>query len=167
MESLYMMREIHAGRDTWNERKSLDIFDWIAGSGFADKYERFRACLREVLVRQDGISLTEAQGVVKQAFWSYLAQGLTRKWQNHYAQNDSGLYSELRVLARRIPGLRSARNKIRSFLTGKDNEISLSLEALLCPSCQYHGDFMPIYRAITIPRPGIDGRIADSPNGNQ
>jgi hypothetical protein len=78
-----------------------------------------------------------------------LAKVLTTKWQARYAQDKSGLRTGLRKLARRIPGVPSTWETVRSFLPGEHNKISL--QALLRPSSPYHADFMPIYRAITIP----------------
>lgn len=144
LDCLYLVRQAH------DQRYLLpDMYDWVTSPDWLPSYQIFRDCLAEELARQDGICMDEAEEVVKQAFWSYLAKGMMTRWQSRYAQNGSGLYSELRGLARRIPGLRSTWHKVRSFLPGEDNQ--MSLQALLRPSSPYHADFMPIYRAVVSP----------------
>ncbi len=149
LDRLFVVRQIH-------EQRYLmpDIFDWLTSPQWLYSYKIFADRLADELAKQDNVPIAEAREVIKQAFWSYLANGMMRKWQGHYAQNGSGLYSELRGLARRIPGLRSTWQKVCSFLPGEDNK--MSLEALLRPSSPYHDDFMPIYRAITTPVPELN-----------
>jgi glycosyltransferase domain-containing protein len=128
-----------------------DIFGWMTSLDWLPSYEVFRDYLAEELARQDGISVDAAQEVVKQAFWSYLANGLINKWKGRYAQNGSGPRSHARATARRIPALRWTWRNVRSFFPGEDNR--MSLQALLRPSSPYHSDFMPVYRAVTTPTP--------------
>ena len=148
LNQLYMVKEIHSGMDSWQTAgRRVDRFDWVTGNDFASKYYTFRECLAEELARQDGIALDEARLVVKQAFWSYLAQVLTKKLHGEYPQRNSDLSSHSRQMARRSPVIRKAWHKVRSFLPGEYN--AMSLPALLRPTSRYHSDFMPIYRAIT------------------
>lgn len=144
LKCFYLVRQDHDKRYL-----SPDLYDWITNSRWQSSYKIFQDCLTEELSKQESIVLDEAKEVVKQGFWAYLGNAMVKKWQSRYAQNGSGLYSELRGLARRIPGLRSAWHKARSFMPGRNHE--MSLEALLRPSSPYHDDFMPIYRALTSP----------------
>jgi len=144
LECLYLIRQAH------DQRYLLpDVYDWITSPDWLPSYRIFCDCLVGELARQDGISIAEAQEVVKQAFWSYLGQGLVRKWQARYAQDGRGLASRWRELAKRVPGVRKAWHTIRSFPTSRGNEISL--ERLRNPSSPYHADFISIYRAVTTP----------------
>ena len=144
LDRLFVLRQIH-------EQRYLmpDIYDWLTSPQWLYSYKIFADRLADELAKQDNVPIAEAREVVKQAFWSYLANGMTKKWESRYTQNGSRFYSELRVLARRIPGLRSTWHKVRSFLPGEDNQ--MSLQALLRPSSPYHADFMPIYRAVMNP----------------
>ena len=142
LDCFYLVRQTHP------QRYDLpDVYDWIASPDWLPSYEIFCDCLTAELARQDGISLGDAREVVKQAFWSYLAQGMMLGWQERYGQDGSMLYSRWREVARHVPGLRKAWHGLRSFLPGVDNQ--MSLQALLRPSSPYHADFMPVYRAIT------------------
>lgn len=142
LDRLSLVRHIH-------DRRYLlpDPYDWITGTNWPPSYQIFRDCLAADLARRDGLSVEEAREIVKRAFWSYLAPGLMRTWQARYAQNGRGLPSRWRELAKRVPGLRNAWHMILSSLPRRDDE--MSLERLLNPSSPYHGDFMPVYRAIT------------------
>lgn len=144
LDCLYLVRQDH-------ERRYLlpDVYDWVTSHDWLPSYETFRDCLTVELTRQDGISVDEAREVVKQAFWLYLAKGLTHKWQVRYVTDGPGFPRLLRDLARRVPGLRPMWHKFRSVAVGERHEMSLS--ALLHPSSPHHGDFMPIYRTITTP----------------
>jgi hypothetical protein len=137
-----------------------DVFDWVTSKEWLSSYEIFRECLSEDLARQDGISLEEAREVVKQAFWSYLAVALNRKWQARYGSDKGGPRAWLRRTARAAPVLHQAKRVFRSFLQGDDNQ--MSLPALLRRSSPYHADFMPIYRAITTQPVSLVGSVASS-----
>jgi len=139
LDCLYLVRQEHPA-----QFRHSDLLDWITGSNWPSSYQAFRNSLAEELVRQDGISLEEAYDVVKQAFWSYLANGLTNRRPGPYGQNGTGIGSGLRQFARSIPGVRRLWRRVRSL---RQNECDLS--SLLRPSSPYHTDFMPIYRAIT------------------
>lgn len=148
LDCLYLVRQAH---DRMYSRSGLsDVYDWITNPDWLLSYQIFRDCLAGELARQDGISVEEAREVVKQAFWSCLAQSLTKKWHGRYTPN-----SRLREAARRVPGLRRIWRKVRSFIPGKENEMTLS--ALLRSSSPYHADFVPIYWAITTPPAELPG----------
>ncbi len=141
LDCLYLVRQIHNRRAF-----HLDIWDQLTSPTWFRSHGIFRECLAEALSRQEGVAVEEAREVVKKAFWSFLAQGIMRKWQARYSKDRLGLHSRLRKVGRRFPGLRNAWHMTRSFLPGENNE--MSLPALLRPSSPYHADFMPIYRAI-------------------
>ena len=122
-------------------------FDWLTSPDWLPSYQIFRDRLTEELARQDSISVEEAGEVVKEAFWSYLATSLNRKWQDRYAPANGSPRSWLRRTARATPGLHRAWRGVRSFLPGDDNRMSVA--AMLRGSSPYHADFMPIYHAIT------------------
>jgi glycosyltransferase domain-containing protein len=155
LNRLFVVRQIHTQRYL-----NPDLFDWITGPGWHSSFQVFRDCLAEEITRQDGISIHEAEQVVKQALWSYLARSLNLKFQGRYARAKGGLPSRLRRTASAVPGLRRAWHGFRSFLPGNNN--GLSLPALLRRSSPYHADFMPIYRAITTGPNPLDGSIASS-----
>lgn len=155
LDALYLIRQVHGDSTSASAVRQLDLFDWVTVPNWAGQYQLFCECLAEELVRQDGISLQEGREVVKRAFWSYLARVLMKKWQVRYEQDGSGFLSRLRAMARRIPALRGAWHKVRSFLPGEGKE--MSLPRLLRPSSLSHADFMPIYNAITTP-PGLNRR---------
>jgi hypothetical protein len=146
MKCLYLIRQAH-------DRRYLlpDVYDWVTSPNWLPSYQVFRDRLADELEQQDRIPLCEAREVVKQAFWSYLTRGLMKHWDWRYGKRRGKSASSWRETARRIPGLRSAWHKARSFLPRRDHE--LSLEALLRSSSPYHEDFMPIYRTITTPAP--------------
>lgn len=147
LDGLYMMRERHAGIDSWEENhQDCDLFDWVTSASFSSASAKFCACLGDALARQDGLSPSEARAVVKQAFWAGLANGLSRKWQARYGQNGVPGGGRLREAARRIPGVRGAYRAVRSRLLGRERTISL--EALLHRSSRYYADFMPMYHAV-------------------
>lgn len=141
LDYLYLVRQGH------DQRYLLpDPFDWISSPNWLPSYQVFCDCLAEELVRQDGISLDEARAVVKQAFWAYLAKGLTKKWQDRYGQAGAGIRDRLRQTARAIPGARRVWSGLRSAVRGQGEML---LPMLLNPRSPYHDDFMPIYRAVT------------------
>jgi glycosyltransferase domain-containing protein len=143
LQGLYMARQAYPIQREYTP----SIVDWITDPDWASQYARFRDCLAEELARQDGISLDEAREVVEQAFWSYLALGLMKRFPAHYVQDGSGLRHRLRGAARRLPVIRQAWYHVRSFFPSGENKMSLPV--LLRPASPYHADFMPIYRAIT------------------
>jgi hypothetical protein len=82
LDCLYLIRQAH------DERLFVpDAYDWITSPDWLPSYQIFCDCLMEELAQQDGISVDEAPGEVKGAFWSYLARALTGKWEQRYAPN--------------------------------------------------------------------------------
>lgn len=154
LDGLYLMRERHAGVDSWEEPTNrVDTFGWVTSPSFSSAYDAFSACLSGAIVEQERLSLMEAREAVKRAFWAALGATLSRKWQVYYGHNGVSGRRRWRDAARRVPGLRRAWRAVRALMPGADRAIAL--EALLRPSSRYAEDFMPIYRAITTP--WVDG----------
>lgn len=149
LDCLYLVRQDH------DQRHFLpDAYDWIMSPDWLPSYQIFSNCLAEELSQRDGITLEQAREVVKQAFWSYLNRGLMKHWRWRYGKNSTSSGYSWRDLARAVPGLRGGWRKVRSLLPG--NNDPFSLEAMMRPSSPYHEDFIPIYRAITTPPPGLN-----------
>lgn len=145
LDCLYLAFQHHEQRT-----RHPDLFDCITNPAWASSYHIFRDCVAEELVRQDGISMEEAQELVKRGCWLVLGHALTKKWEGRYGQkNAENGSSPLREAARRVPGLKRAWRTVRSVIS--DNKAEISLEALLSPSSPYHADFMQIYRAVSNP----------------
>ena len=147
LDMLYMVRQAHGQQTSTNDREHQTIFDWIASPMWSGQYQNFQECLSLAIAQQDNISADQARSIVKRAFWSFTAIHLKSKWASTYRDESPGVHQGLRQIAARIPGLRTARRQLRSFLSGEENEATLP--ALLRPGSKHHSDFLPIYRAIT------------------
>lgn len=162
MDRLYLLKQTHRGadawrdyllteslcqRDDWNEqRAAMDPFEWIIDQQFAEKYEAFRECLAAALTEAEGIILSQAREVIKEAFWPYLARLLTQKWQARQQRHRWGWSEGVREAARSLPGLRTTWRAVRQM--APHGRRALSLPALLRASSPYHADFLPIHRAV-------------------
>lgn len=142
LDCFYLARQDHARRYLL-----ADVYDWVTSPDWLSSYLIFRDQLAEALAQRDAISINEAKEVVKRAFWSYLARGLTHKWRVRYEKEGARARPYWREIARRVPGLPNMWHKFRSATSGRGSE--MSLPALLHPSSPYHADFMPIYRAVS------------------
>jgi len=152
LDRLYMLREAHAGMDSWNDQKgkTWSCLDWLVDETFMSRfgtYQGFRDCLAQALAQQDGLGLDEAQQVVKQAFWSLFTKEIVQEVQSRAGRHGAAFGPRLHEIARHIPGLRRTWRAVRSVMPGQDTAISL--DALRRSSSRYHEAFMPIYRAIT------------------
>ena len=139
-------------RQSFQQRASLpDPHDEITGLEWSASYHAFREQLTQALVRQDRITVAEAQEVIKQAFWAYLAKWMGRVWQVRYARRKAGIVLQARTALRErlrvVPWLRWTWRMVTSHLPGEAH--AMSLFALLRPSSPYHRDFLPIYQTIT------------------
>lgn len=147
LPSLYMMREVHSGADSWNanDGRKRDFFDWVVGPDIHAYYPKFRDRLAEALQQVDNITPSAARAVVKRALWVYLSNALQAKYAQHFAVsqplNDRRW---MRNILKSIPGVLCTRNIIQLFYL---NRVSLPL--LLSRNSPYHHDFMPIYRVVT------------------
>lgn len=156
MDRLYLVKEAHAGTDAWwawlrrveqaGRALAPDVFDWVTEESFPSKYAAFRDCLAGALSQQDGIAFDQAQGLVKEACWSYVANVLAKKRPRREEAQRRTLRARVRAAARQVPAARSAWRMVQSWLSRYDQ---MCLPALLRHSSPYHDDFMPIYQALT------------------
>lgn len=144
LDCLYLVR---FGHDSIYSQ--VYVYDWFTSPdwfpGFKDLHDR---AIGE-LIRQDGIGTEAAEEVFKQAISPYLGRLFSRLLPQSPQPYRQGVLARLKDTAVRIPGLQAAYNKIIPRLRAPD-EANL-LPSLLKPSSLYHEDFMPIYRAITVP----------------
>lgn len=149
LTGLYMLRQAHSGSGS---SSNPDTLEWLADVSWPDQYERFRDCLAEALIDQDGVTLDEARSGAKSAFWTYLAQRLASQRQI-LGSRAASVRLPRRVL-RRVPGLRRGWRATRRALVlrraghasgAKASELSLS--SLLSGTSPYSDDFLPMYRA--------------------
>jgi glycosyltransferase domain-containing protein len=139
LDCLYLVRQMHTQRNLLP-----DTYDWITSSEWYSSYLVFRDSLAETLALQDNISLEKAEKAVKQAFWSYLAMGVS--YQPDFRRD---FYNRYRQVAGIIPGARRIWQLLRSLRSKQ--HFKLSLRELLKSSSPYHADFMPVYKALTTP----------------
>ena len=139
LDCLYLVRQIHAQRYLLP-----DVYDWITSPEWYSSYLVFRDSLAETLALQDNISIEKAEKAVKQAFWPYLATGLSQ--QPDFRRD---FCNRWRQVAGTIPGARCMWQLLRSLRSKQ--HFKLSLRELLRSSSPYHADFMPVYKALTTP----------------
>lgn len=134
LNCLYLVRQSHD-----KQNKYVDSYDWITDPEWSHYFQAFRECLTNEIVRQDQVSIEEAQDAFKKAFWFFLSRYIP---EGHRVYNRS----KSRDWIRGIPGSRRAWDMLRSWksITHK----GLHLNALLRKSSKYHEDFNPVYRAV-------------------
>lgn len=142
LDCLYLIRHVHAGR-----YQHLDIYDWITSPDWHESYELFLDSVSAALVRNGGVDLDSARDAVKQGFWNYLSNVLHQRWNSRYPEKSWSMRSRIKGVAKALPLLKSGWHQARSFIPGRENE--LSLQALLRKSSRFHSDFMPIYKNVT------------------
>ncbi|GEM_PF-1671644 len=147
LELLYMLRERHAGMNSWEVGAArVDTFDWFTSNSFSQAYPAFRECLAQPLSEQDGLSLDEARLHIKRVFWRYFGNRLIRFWTQRYATQQPAARQRLRRMLTQVPGARQAWRAMRDSLPGR----RFSLQALRHPASPFHRDFAPIYEAIYV-----------------
>lgn len=147
LDGLYMVRQGHEDMTSVKEGRRHDVFDWVTDPGWLGQYQRFRDCLAEGLMQQDGIRREQAQKVVKESFWWYLAHQLGEKFdRQRKRQRGTLMLQRLRDAARWVPGLRHTWRMAQAWLPGKRHH--LSLPALLRAGSRFHREFTPVYRAM-------------------
>jgi len=146
LDCLYLVRNAHAGM-----YRQMNLYEWVTDPDWWPSYQVFRDRVVDGLMRQDGLTHEEASRVVTEAFWPYLAQGLTRSWQRYRTRPEAAPQAAIRfrALAAQMPGVRQAWRRLRAAVQRWRDE--LSLPALLHPSSPYHDDFMQIYHAVQTP----------------
>ncbi len=148
LDRLYMLREVHSGMDTWNlTGKKFSRLSWITEPDFSSKYQQFHHALSGELARQDRIGLEEAEDLVKQAFWLYLANAVLKGWGRRSGRGQAAFGRRLRQAAQDFPILRGAWLRVRRFIPGMEPE--LSLQALRRSTDRHHADFERIEEAVT------------------
>lgn len=165
---LYMVRHIHSQRTAVMEGPR-DIFDWVTNPSWPGQYEHFRNYLAEALAQEDSIGLEEAQTKVKQAFWVYLADGLSINSPARYLESrEPPMRERVRQKLQHVPGLRFTWRAIKSAIPAIKSAIprprlrdEISLPALLSAASPYYADFQPVYRAITVPPAGFGEVTSD------
>jgi len=140
LDGLFMVRQGFVAK----EYEFTDAFDWVATPGWGEQYERFRDCLAQELNEQAGLEINEGRKVIKEVFVQYLTAVLKPPPATNATQGGT-----FRSAISAIPGVRPAVRALRSL--DRSRRTDISLPALLNPSSPYHGDFMPIYTAITEP----------------
>ena len=151
LDCLYLLRQHHY------RRYGIflpDSYDWVTSPEWLSSYHVFRDQLAQEIALQDGISVDEAQEVVKLALWSYLANQLATSSHGRGGGTNPPPPSFLRRVARAIPGVPQAWQLLRSFNANGDGRFTLP--ALMRSSSPYHDDFMSVYRAVTTPSYMLD-----------
>jgi len=124
LNCFYLVRQTHDRR-----YRLPDLYDWVTGPNWHPSYQVFFETCSKELAEKDGISEEEAQEVVKQAFWSYLKNGLSRKFINSYGQGKvkslkDTIKDKLRqnpiIRERLLPLLRSSRPEVLSLRKDPD-----------------------------------------------
>jgi hypothetical protein len=140
LDGLYMARQNFAAK----EYEVLDVFDWIATSGWGEQYERFRDCLARELNEVEGLEVNEARRIIKEIFVDYLLAVMKPPPKAAAVPENN-----LRAVIKSIPGARPAVRALRSL--DRSRRSAINLPALLDQSSPYHAEFMPVYCAITSP----------------
>ena len=148
LDGLYLVRHVH---DEIVRQPS--VYEWLTSPDWFPSFEVYREHLIEELKRQDGLSADEAAQVITQAFLPYLAEGLAVSWIKYRGAQSSRANGSATALfrqaARRIPGLRRLKQRVRAMRALRSRD-AWGLPALLNPGSPYHEDFLPVYRAITV-----------------
>lgn len=161
VDGLYLVRQLHGGI-----LRHPHVYDWLTDPSWFSSYEIFRDRVVDELMRQDGLTMERAQMAVREGFWPYLAHCVASDWQKDRAGRAPRPPSQLRALARRLPGARHAVRWVRARWQRRRD--GFSCPALLDPRSPYHEDFTPIYQLITsAPRGTLGGgavqdRLADA-----
>ncbi len=138
LDCLYLLRTEHDLRFS-----PVDRMDWVAGSDWARSYGIFRDVLADAVAQEDGLSRDESREIVKQAFWPYLSQTLSKG----FPVANPKPVERFKQIFRAAPGAMTAWRSMRPFLPGGRGQ--LTLNSLMRPASPYHQDFMPIYQVIT------------------
>ena len=142
LDCLYLVRVGHTGIYF-----NVDEYDWVTNQDWFAGYKNLHDRAVVELTRQDNIDDKEAEEVFKASFWPFLGWMISRTQQPPPKMR----FSKLRLVAGKIPGLRTAYLKTVYRLISNEQQINL-LPLLLKPDSPYHRDFMPIYSAITAPK---------------
>jgi glycosyltransferase domain-containing protein len=148
IDCLYLVRQTHE-----NQYALPDMYDWMTEDDWLQSYRIFHDTLAGVLIKKDGLSLSEAAEVIKRAFWGYLSPSFRKKYLTKYQTVDCepARHSFVKELMKRAPGM----SALIAFL--KKNKLilsgipELSILGLCDVKSAYHADFMPIYDTLVGP----------------
>lgn len=143
IDGLYLVRHVH------DRRYCLpDMFDWLTDKNWHSSYKVFDRVLAEEISLNDGIPISEAHQILKQAFWSYLGKHMKLNWQQCYVDEDS-FKSKLKKLPMVdnffLPIFRTIKKLRYAYFPSR----TITLEGILKPTHSYYKDFMPVYKSIT------------------
>ncbi len=146
LDCLYLMRFFHQG--IYSQIKAQD---WLNSPDWSPGFKNLRDRLIDELIQQDGISKKEAEKVFKQAFQPFLDRVNLQAYQSSKGKSKGGALSFLvKKIDQQLPGFKKTCVRISTYLDER-KKINL-LPSLLKPTSPYYQDFLPIYRAITIPK---------------
>ncbi len=143
--ALPILSLVHQTHDT--SYRFPHVFDWLTNPAWSASYQRFQSRLIEELGRQDDMAPGEAEAVVRDVFWPFIAGQVTRAWRD--GLRSPRKRSWLRQWAKRIPGARSGWGAMRAQADRLRDE--LSLPSLLSAPSPYYADFLPVYQMVTSP----------------
>lgn len=133
-----------------NKQPGVNAFDRLTRWDWSKQIGGMVACWAEEMTKREDIEYDRAHAVAKAAFLSWLIPYISRYRDNRLREN--GLLREA-ALSRRsvrevigaVPGTRRIAQAVRRLVAPGD----VSAASLLNPGSRYHGDFLPIYRALT------------------
>jgi glycosyltransferase domain-containing protein len=148
LDCLGFVRQIHG-----QYNGLLNSFDWMMGKDWNLSFEIFTKILTEKIAVADNIGINEADQIVKQVSWKYLAKRLSRGYAEIYEEPSSvsgGVVfylKKVRLLAgKKLPWLKNLyRQKIRP-LTKALPQIH---DEVLRGGSKYFGDFKPVIDSFT------------------
>ncbi|MBI3318707.1 MAG: TIGR00180 family glycosyltransferase [Candidatus Omnitrophica bacterium] len=144
LNRLFVARHLHSRR-----YPMMKAFDWLTGEHWLSSYRFYQDRLAEELCAQDGLTLSEAQDLVKRGFWKHLARQLRFKWLGLTAPPPPAWALRWRGRMRSLVPVRGFGRQLRRFLPAPRHRFSLA--ALRHPSSPYHADFQEIEEGITTP----------------
>ena len=141
LPDLYLMRQVHP-----QKHLNADAFEWTLGAAWQPSCLVLMEQLTETLARQDRLPIPQAQAIVRQAWWGYVANELTDEWRRRYASNRTRRWREA---AGTLPLLRASWHALQAWGVGFGE---LSLPALLQATSRYSAAFLPVYETVALNR---------------
>lgn len=141
LEGLYIVRHAHEGI-----YRQMPAYDWITDPDWQPSYQMFHRLVTAKLVEQDGLSPDAAAGVLKEAFWPFLAKSFSSSWRKTHPPASALAEPRWRRIAKQAPGVRWAWRAAQS--AWRQRRDPWSLPALLNSSSSYANEFRPIYEVV-------------------
>ncbi len=154
LDDLYLVRECHAGMDTFREQDDrVDFFDFLTLPEYTVLYPAFCERLAELIARTDGVGENEARTTVKRAWWAHNALGLCKEYESAYGAGPLSMAQRAKRIVKRTPGLRGLVPYAQGLALRHSDRGSeeLSLNRLLDETSPHHAAFAPIYDALRKP----------------